>query len=268
MKRLIGVLIALPSLTFCQIWATHEVVPMNTRTYQKNNSTILGLSDLPALLGFQKKVELGVSIENRYNLKELTQLSLGLGIPVHSGSLTLNTSLQGSSQYSSYTGKLSYGIQLNKQTTIGLGMGILSFKLKELGSEILIQTTAGIAHLINEKTILAIHYLHNQNIRPSSNTNKIKAEGLTFGIGYNLSKSVFVQVEAKQLQQKIRILPSINWIPIEKIGFWFGTNGSGQLHLGISRQLKKSTALLGMSNHPHLGYSLLLQFNHRLDDKN
>ena len=268
MKSLIGVLITLPSFTFCQIWTTHEVVPMNTRTYQKNNSPILGLSDLPALLGFQKKVELGVSIENKYNLKELTQLSLGFGIPVHSGNLTLNTSLQGSSQYSSYAGKLSYGMQLNKQTSIGLGMGILLFSLKEHDSEILIQTTAGIAYLINEKTILAIHYLHNQNIKPTSNTNKIKAEGLTFGIGYNLSKSVFVQIEAKQLQQKIRMLPSINWIPIEKIGFWCGTNGSGQLHLGISSQLKKSTALLGMSNHPHLGYSLLLQFNHRLDDKN
>jgi len=268
MKRLIGVLITLPSFTFCQTWVTQEVIPMNTMAYQINNSPLLGLIESPALLGFQRKLELGVNVENKYNLKELTQLRMGLGIPVLNGNLTLNVSLQGGSWYSSYSGKLSYGFQLNKQTSIGLGIGILHFRLKEHDSEILIQTIAGIAHLINEKTVLAIHYHLNQNIRSTGFTNKIKAEGLTIGIGYKLSKAVFLQLEAKQLQQKIRIQPSINWIPFEKIAFWCGTNESGQLHLGISSQRNKSKALLGMSNHPHLGYSLLLQFNQRLNDKN
>lgn len=268
MKRLIGVLLALPSFTFCQIWAAQEVIPINTMAYQKNNAPILGLSELPALQGFQRKVEIGVSIENKYNLKELAQLRLGFGIPVVNGNLTLNAGIQGSDFYKTYTSKLSYGIQLNKQTTIGLGLGILHFRLKEYQSETLTQVTAGIGYLINEKTVLAIHYTHNQNIRPNNSINKINAEGLTIGIGYNLSNSVFVQMEVKQLQQKIRILPNINWIPFEKIGFWCGTNGAGQLHIGISSRLKKSNALLGMSNHPHLGYSILLQFNYRLDDKN
>jgi hypothetical protein len=268
MKRLIGVLITLPSFTFCQIWTTQEVIPMNTMAYQKNNSAIMGLTETPALLGFQRNVALGVAIENKYNLKELTQLRMGLGIPALNGNLSLNTSIQGNSLFSSYIGTLSYGIQINKQTTIGIGTGVSHHQIKEYGSTLLIHAHLGIAYLVNEKTLFAIHYHHNQNIRPISNTNKIKVEGLTIGIGYNLSKSVFVQLEAKQLQQKIRILPNINWIPFQKIGFRFGTNASGQMHLGISSQLKKSTVLLSMSNHPHLGYSILLQFNHRLDDKN
>jgi len=268
MKRLIGVLIALPHFTFCQIWANQDIIPINTTAYQKNNTPLVGLSELPALLGFQRKIEWGVAIENKYSLTELTQLRLGFGIPVLNGNLSINTSLQGSALYSSYSGKLCYGIQINKQTTIGLGLGILHFRLKEHDSEILTQVTAGIAHLINEKTILAIHYHHKQHISPTTYTNKIKAEGVTIGIGYNLSKSVFVQLEGKQLQQKIRILPSINWIPFEKIGFWCGTNGSGHLHLGINSQFKKSNVMLGLSNHPQLGTSILLQFNHRLDDKN
>lgn len=268
MKRLIGVLIALPYFTFCQIWTNQEVIPINTMAYQQNNSALLGLSALPALLGFQRKVELGITIENKYNLKELTQIRLGFGIPVLNGNLTLISSLQGSAFHSTYTGALSYGIQLNKQTTVGLALGIAQFRLREYKPEIITQVTAGIAHLINEKTLLAVHYDYNQNIKPNSNTDKSKAEGLTIGIGYKMSTSVFVQMEAKQLQQKIRISPCINWIPFEKIGFWCGTNGSGQLHLGINGQLKKATALLGMSSHPQLGYSLLLQFNHRLNDKN
>ena len=268
MMRLIGVLMALPCLTFCQTWANQDVVPLNRTAYTKNNSPQLGLTEMPALHGFQRKVELGLAIENKYSIKELTALRLGIGIPLLNGYIGLNTSMQGNTLFSSYAGNLCYGIQINKQTTIGIGTGVSHHQIKEYGSTLLIHAHLGIAYLVNEKTLIAIHYHHNQNIRPTSNTNKIKVEGLTIGIGYNLSKSVFVQLEVKQLQQKIRILPNINWIPFQKIGFRFGTNASGQMHLGISSQLKKSTVLLSMSNHPHLGYSILLQFNLRLDDKN
>jgi hypothetical protein len=268
MKRLIGVLIALPHFTFCQTWAIQDIIPINTTAYQKNNSPLIGMSELPALLGFQSKIELGVIIENKYNLKELTQLRLGFGIPVLNGNLTINTSLQGSTLFSNYAGNLSYGIQINKQTTIGIGSGILIQNIKGYGSEKVIQVVAGIAHLINDKTMFAFHYQINHNIEPTTFENKLKTEGLSLGIGYNLSNSVFIQLEAKKLQQQFRILPSINWSPFEKIGFWCGTNGSGHLHLGIINQLKKSKAMLGFSSHTQLGSSILLQFNYRLDDKN
>ncbi|MEY3059105.1 MAG: hypothetical protein RL000_457 [Bacteroidota bacterium] len=268
MKRLIGVLMALPSLTFCQTWANQDVIPLNRNAYSKTKSTQIGQTDIPASLGFQRNVELGLAIENKYSIKELTTLSLGFGIPLQNGYIGLNTSLQGNTLFSNYSGNLSYGILINKQTTLGIGSGIQFQNIKGYGSEKNIQVSAGIAHLINEKTMFAFHYQLNQNIGPSSFANKPKTEGLTLGIGYHLSKSVFIQLEAKKLQQQFRILPNINWSPFEKIGFWCGTNGSGNLHLGIISALKKSKAMLGFSNHPHLGYSMLLQFNYRIDDKN
>jgi hypothetical protein len=268
MKRLIGVLIALPHFTFCQTWAIQDIIPINTTAYQKNNPPLMGLSELPALLGFKSKIELGVIIENKYNLKELTQLRLGIGIPVLNGNLSINSSLQGSTLFSNYAGNLSYGIQINKQTTIGIGSGILFQNIKGYGSEKVIQVVAGIAHLVNEKTMFAFHYHFNQSIEPTTSANKLKTEGLSFGIGYHLSKSVFIQLEAKKIQQQFRILPSINWSPFEKIGFWCGTNGSGHMHLGINSQLKKTKFMLGFSNHLQLGYSMLLHFNYRLNDKN
>lgn len=266
MKRLIGVLITLPCLTFCQTWANQDVIPFNRTAYSKTKSQQPGLRDLPALQGFQSNFEIGIAIENKYSINELTALHLGIGAPLLNGSVGLYTSLQGNSLFSSYSGTLSYGIQINKQTTIGIGPSIHIQNLKGFGSEKTIQVSAGIAHLINEKTMLAIHYQLNQNIEQINITYKQKTEGLTLGIGYHLSKSVLIQLEAKKLQQQFRILPSINWSPFEKIGFWCGTNGSGNLHLGINSQLKKSKLMLGFSNHPQLGYSMLLQFNYRQDE--
>lgn len=268
MKRLIGVLLTFPSLTFCQTWANQDVIPLNRTAYSKNKTTQIGQTDIPALQGFQHNIEVGLAIENKYSIKELTTLGLGIGIPVLNGYMGLNTSLQGNTLFSNFSGNLSYGIQINKQTTLGIGSGILFQNIKGYGSEKNIQVSAGIAHLINEKTMFAFHYQLTQNIGPNTFANKLKTEGLTLGIGYHLSKSVFIQLEAKKIQQQFRIIPNINWSPFEKIGFWCGTNGSGHLHLGIISALKKSKLMLGFSNHPHLGYSMLLQFNYRLDDKN
>lgn len=268
MMRLIGVLMALPCLTFCQTWANQDVVPLNRTAYTINNSPQLGLTEMPALHGFQRKVELGLAIENKYSIKELTALRLGIGIPLLNGYIGLNTSMQGNTLFSSYAGNLCYGIQINKQTTIGIGSGILIQNLNGYDTEKTMQVSAGIAHLVNEKTMFAFHYQLNQNIGPTTFANKQKTEGLIIGIGYHLSKSVFIQMEAKKIQQEFRILPCINWSPFEKISFWCGTNRSGHLHLGINSQLKKSKVMLGFSNHTQLGYSMLLQFNYRLDDKN
>jgi hypothetical protein len=266
--RLIGVLMVFPYFPFCQTWINQDVIPLNRTAYSKNQSTQLGLTELPALQGFKRNVELGLGIENKYSIKELTALRLGIGIPLLNGYIGLNTSLQGNNLFSNYAGTLSYGLQINQQTTMGIGTGVNYHEINEYGSEILINVHAGIAHIINEKTILAIHYHANQNIGPKSYTNKIKSEALTIGIGYMLSKAVFVQLELKKIQHQFRVCPNINWSPFEKIGFWCGTNESGHFHLGIDRVLKKSIIMLGFSSHSQLGYSMLLQFNYRLDDKN
>lgn len=268
MKRLISVFIALPYLTFCQNWVIQDVIPLNRTAYSKDRSSQLGLTVLPALQGFENHSEIGIAIENKYSIKELTALRLGIGIPVLNGSIGLNSSFQGNTLFSSYAGNLSFGIQINKQTTIGIGSGIQFQNLKGYGSEKNIEVYAGIAHLVNEKTMIAIHYQLNQNIGPASHLNKIKEEGLTLGIGYHLSKTVYLQVEGKKLQKHFRVLPSINWSPFEKIGFWCGTNGSGHLHIGIDCRIKESKVTIGFSNHPQLGYSMLLQFNYTLNGKN
>ena len=267
MKRWICVFMALPCFAFSQNWMNHDVIPFNTLAYQKNSSPIIGLHDLPAFLGFEQQNEIGLSLENKYGLNELTQLRLSMAHPLLNGNISLHGSFQGSRVYTQYSGRLGYGHILNKQTTIGIALGTTHFQLKTQSPETLIQIIAGIAHAINEKTTIGIHYQHYQSIDSKYINANSKREGLTIGIGYRLSKPVFLQMEIRKQEQYLRLLPAVNWTPNDKIGFWCGTNGSGHFYLGVSGKLKKINPSIGLSSHPHLGYSIMLQINRKADAK-
>lgn len=245
----------------------HDVVPSNTLAYQKSSSPIIGLHDLPAFLGFEQQKEIGLSLENKYGLNELTQLKLSMAHPLSNGNISLHGSLQGSPVYTRYSGSLGYGHILNKQTTIGIALGTTHFQLRTQSPETLIQIIAGIAHAINEKTTIGIHYQHYQSIDSKYKNANTKRDGLIIGIGYRLSKPVFLQMEIRKQEQQLRLLPAVNWIPNDKIGFWCGTNGSGHFYLGVSGKLKKINPSIGLSSHPHLGYSIMLQINRKADAK-
>jgi hypothetical protein len=267
MKRWICVLMGLPYFAFSQNWMNHDVVPLNTLAYQKNSSPVIGLYDLPAFLGFGQHKEIGLSLENKYGLKELAQLKMIIAHPLSNGNISLHGSLQGSPVYTRYSGSLGYGLSLNKQTTVGIALGITHFQLRSQSPETIIQIIAGIAHAINEKTTIGIHYHHHQSIASKYKNTFTKREGLTIGIGYRLSKPVFLQLDIRKQEQHLRLLPALNWTPNDKIGFWCGTNGGGHFYLGLSGKIKKVNPSIGLSSHPHLGYSIMLQINRQADAK-
>jgi hypothetical protein len=266
MKRWICVLLVLPYYTNSQSWNNQLVIPAHFSAYQKNQSPIIGLLDLPAMQGFKKNKEIGVLIENKYSLSGLSRLYLSAGLPLGAGNITLNTSMQGGSLYSHFTGQVNYGLPLNNISTIGIAIGLAHFKLKNDAPDFVLQTIAGIAHLINDKTLLAIHYQHNRQLGPPNANKPLIPDGISVGIGYQVSQPIFIQIEMRK-QGELQVLPAINWKPNPRIEFWCGLNGGGQLAVGVFGHAKVLSTGIALSNHPHLGYSIQLQLIKRIHEK-
>lgn len=267
MKRWIGVLMTLPYLSFSQTSSPNGVIPLQPAAFHPQQAVIIGLSNYPALQGFQRKTQLGIALENKYTLKELTSLQLGIGIPTQHGGLGVHTSLQGSTLFANYGIGFNYGQQLNAKTSIGLGFNLSSTRLKENGTTFNARVISGMAYRINEKTTLAIHYHYDQNLKKQNSYLEDKQEGISIGIGHQVSKAIFSQVEIDKTTNKLHLLLSFYWTPIEKIGLWAGINKSGHLYMGVNNRLKKSAWGIGMANHPQLGYSISLQLNYWINEK-
>jgi hypothetical protein len=266
MKRWICVLLVLPYYTNSQSWNNQFVIPAHFSAYQKNQSPIIGLLDLPALQGFKKNKEISVLLENKYSLSTLSRLFISTGLPLGAGNISLNTGMQGGSLYSHFTGQVNYGLSLNKISTIGLSVGVTHFKIKNNPPEFILQTIAGIAHLINDKIVLGIHYQHNRKLVGANSNKTLIPDGISVGIGHQVSQTIFIQIELRK-QAQIQVLPAINWKPNPRIEFWSGLNGSGQLAVGVYGHSKVMSTGIALSNHPHLGYSIQLQLNKSIHEK-
>lgn len=266
MKRWICVLLVLPYYTNSQSWNNQFVIPAHFSAYQKDQSPIIGLLDLPALQGFKKNKEISVLLENKYSLSALSRLIISTGLPLGAGNISLNTGMQGGTLYSHFTGQVNYGLPLNKISTIGISIGIAHFKLKNDAPDFVLKTIAGIAHLVNDKTLLAIHYQHNRKLGAPNSIKPLIPDGISVGIGHQVSQSIFIQIEIRK-QGQILVLPIINWKPNPKIEFWCGLNGSGQMAIGVFGHGKVMSTGIALSNHPHLGYSIQLQLNKRIHEK-
>jgi hypothetical protein len=149
---------------------------------------------------------------------------------------------------------------------MGISIGYTYFKLKNNTPEFFVQTIAGIAQLINDKTLLAIHYEHAIQWRRTSTYKNFIPNGLIVGIGHQLSGPIFVQLELRKKEQ-LQLLPTFNWKPNSIIEFWCGLSGSGQMAVGIIGHAKSMATGIALSNHPHLGYAVQLQINKRFYDK-
>lgn len=260
MRKWICVLLLFPLGSKGQVKSRADMVPIGLGAYQKTSSTVLANAELPALLGFRKVQQLGIILENKFGLKELSAMRVAYGQALANGYILINGQIQGGQIHKHYAGNLSFGRLINSNTTIGIGVGIEQFQLQGDKPELEVVATAGIAHCINEKTTIGIHYTHGQPIFQENRSIVKKVEGLTMGIGYRLSDLVFIQLELQKKQQT-QISSTLIWTPFHKIGFFGGTNNSGHFYLGGQTKNKRATTAVAIAQHPQLGYSILLHFN-------
>lgn len=260
MRKWICVLLLLPLGSKGQGKSRADVIPIGLGAYQKTSSTVLANAELPALLGFRKVQQLGIILENKFGLKELSTMRVAYGQPLANGYILINGQIQGGQIHKHYAGNLSFGRLIHSNTSIGIDIGIEQFQLQGDKPELEVVATAGIAHCINEKTTVGIHYTHGQPLFQENRSTGKKVEGLTMGIGYRLSDLVFIQLELQKKQQT-QISSALIWTPFHKIGFFGGTNNSGHYYLGGQTKNKKTTTAVAIAQHPQLGYSILLHFN-------
>jgi len=264
MRKWICVLMFFPLGSKGQVKSGANVIPIGMGAYQKMNSTALANAELPALLGFRKTQQLGIILENKFGLKELSAMRVAYGQPLASGYFLINGQFQGGQIHKHYAGNLGFGKSINPNTTIGIAIGIEQFQLQGDASELEIVATAGLSHCINEKTTMGIHYTYGQALTKENRVITKKLEGLILGIGYRLSEMVFIQLELQKKQQT-QITSTLIWTPFYKIGFFGGTNSSGHFYLGGQTKNKRTTTAVAVAQHPQLGYSILLHFNLVLD---
>ena len=99
--------------------------PMGSRSMSLSNATV-ALEDVwayhhnPAALSNLKKIEFGVSYENRFLLKELQSQGLVIAIPLKKGVISIGSQSFGYNQFRTYRNGLGYSMKLAEFLSVGV----------------------------------------------------------------------------------------------------------------------------------------------------
>lgn len=230
------------------------------------NSDVWAVQNNQAALGFFNERALGISLENRFLLKELSRFGLVVNQPVGNWNLGLNLNQFGSGSYAEQKLGLALGKRMGDDWSAGVGLHLhqtrygSSFYPSQRGLSI----ELGLLYRNSEQFEMGFHALYPGQWRNPAEFERF-VDGLArAGLRYQIHKPLWVQLEMALTRQ---------WDPGLRLGFeyqpkneWFLRAGYAtnpdQLSFGTGFSKEKYQADLAFLWHPVLGFTPAISYRH------
>ena len=268
-SRLIVFALLLPTIAFS---SEPEKFPGARASGLSNSSIALtdswSIFNNQAGLGWQRSYWAGVYHENRYFIKELNYNSLGINIPIKTGTFGVGITHFGYSQFSQSRFGLSYGMMLSKTIAVGVGLNYHTVQLTgEYGGANCITAEGGVIYQPLEKIIIGAH-VFNPSHSSLGNSQDLPAM-VGVGIAYRPVESVLIlaQGDDNTLTSPI-VRTGIEYSPIKRLSFRAGLSSNPMsLSFGLGWVAKAISFDLAFSYHRVLGYSPYISLSYTFDKK-
>lgn len=185
-------------------------------------------------LALLDKINVGLSTENRFLIKELSTYSLAFNIPTNNAGFGFNLSRFGSTFYNETSIGVGYGMKLSRNFSIGIQLDYFSIKQANgYGAKTSYYFEGGFHYKVSSDLKIAAHFFN-----PAISSDNIieVAEIYQLGLSY-------------QLQDQALLLMSIKYHSVWQLS----------IHTGIEFQIQSLRARLGYASKPEkltfgLGY--------------
>lgn len=175
-----------------------------------------------------------VSAERRYNLEELTQVSIAAMKTFKIGTFGLVASSFGFSEYNEQKFGLAYARPLSNKISIGGQMDMLRYNIDQIGSKNTFSFEVGLLTQINAQLTLGAHIF--SPIHVNINDTDVVSTRFRLGLKYMPSNKVFLLAETdKSIAKDIELKFGIGYDPIKVLRLMAGFNTRlSSFHFGAS----------------------------------
>lgn len=164
-----------------------------------------------------------LSVERRYNLEELTQISLAAIKTFKSGTFGIMASNFGFSAYNEQKIGLAYGRKLAKNISLGGQLDMLRYNIDQVGSSNVFSFEIGMLTHISEQLTLGAHIFSPVHVK-INDIDKI-ATRFRLGLKYIPSKKIFILADAdKTVEKGLEIKIGVGYNPIKVLSLMTGFN--------------------------------------------
>lgn len=247
--------------------------PMGSRSMSLSNATV-ALEDVwayhhnPAALSNLKKIEFGVSYENRFLMKELQSQGLVVAIPLKSGVISIGSQSFGYNQFRTYRNGLDYSMKLAEFLSVGVQLNHHFVRINSnYGNHQTVTAELGALAKINEKWSVAFSIFNITRNRISDFAEDRYSTLMRLGTKFSISEKVLVLAEAeKNIEHSIRFKTGIEYLPLDNFYVRGGfATAPIEFSFGLGYVFSKKYKLdLGSAYHQILGWSPHFSFTMQL----
>lgn len=219
---------------------------------------VWGYHNNPGALAEIEEINIGLSYENRFLLKELQSQALAVVIPLKIGVLSIGGHQYGYTQYRSLKAGLGYSMKLSENLSAGVQMNYQGLILAEnYGSKNTATVEAGIYAKITEEWNIGIAVFNLGRAQLSAFEDDRFTTTMRLGTSYTFSEKVIVAVEVeKDIDYPVRIKSGVEY---EAADHFFIRGGVASnpvdLTFGFGYAFKKIKLDLGSAYDRNLGWS-------------
>lgn len=220
----------------------------HTLSLADNGTMFQGISSIytnPAGLTTINNFALDVGYNRRYNLEELSTVSLGGAKKVGSGVFGLSVSRYGYSAYSESKVGLAYARKLFSNLSIGAGFDMLSYRIDQYGSTNAFTFEVGLQSDINDKLSIGA-YVFSPGVVSITDDQEVPSS-YAMGLKYIASSKADIYVDiSKTINRDPEFKFAVDYKLVESFSVRIGGNVTQEsLHFGPAFKMKNGVSIFG-----------------------
>jgi hypothetical protein len=212
----------------------------------------------PAGLVWNKTFCLGLYLDNRFLVKEMSYKALGVSIPFKRGALGIIVAQYGYSLYNEVKGGICYSMRLGKKLSGGVLIDYLRLNQgTDNSTKNLFSFEAGVQFRASKNLSIGIHASNPVPIKISQNSSEALPILLRFGLSWQITDSFLASLELEENNVWKTVFKSgIEYYVVKSVCMRVGfLSNPMQFTFGAGIQFWKLQFDIASSYHPVLGYS-------------
>jgi hypothetical protein len=213
-----------------------------------------------ALMPWQKKSAMGLSVINRYGLKELNQVTLAAVVPYHNFGYGFKWYNFGTSSYQENVIGLSAAHAFRPNFSIGLGADYRTLNIVNYGRTAKLTIEFSMAAKLNEQLALAFRAVNPNRTRLAPDQDERLSSLYQMGLSYKVNQQVMVLMQVEKNNAfKPELKCGVNYEPKKDFHLRFGfATLQPQFTFGLGYKYKKCRMEWASAFHQTLGLSSTL----------
>jgi hypothetical protein len=257
LKITVFLLILNPMLALSQSFQLVQSFPLarNTTVQPLNHEAIYLAPSAVSLIGM-KKFSAVVASERRFQLKELTQVSALVGLPLQFVNIGLKLDRFGNEFMNETEAGILFAKNLSPVLSLGIEFNYYVRSFESIEKQSAIHGGLSLQLHLSDQMVTGVHIYNPTRVQVNKTGERLPYR-YSMGMGYAPSEKIFLVTDLQKIEdQPVNIHTGVHYCIVPRVRVSMGiTSAASSFYLAIGHRFRNLMVTLSAGFHPYLGFS-------------